>query len=199
MTMDDFEVYRYYLALKLHFTTDKYDVIKSRGRVTATREAYNKRKNLYVMKKLARKLDDKEVVHFFVANFVSGDKFGGVYSDKSDQTFKEWQRKVESLSYMFKKDISYLQEQCDRLQKEFSYIFVVERNEHPILLKEYLGKSINLETLVVLNNINSFVDTFDNLMYNDIIWKDVSRTIKKYTPFLRYDKKKFKDEYDSRF
>ena len=41
--MDGFKAYRYYLAIKLHFTTDKFNVFENRGNVRGTREAFNVR------------------------------------------------------------------------------------------------------------------------------------------------------------
>lgn len=195
ITLDEFEVYKYYLALRLHFTSD-YDAIKNKGRVKATREAYMKRKNNYQFKRLANKLDDRDVVNFFVANFVAGDKWGGVFNGEAEKNFNSWQRKVESLTYVFKNDLSSLKLECDKQSKEFSYIFECAKNQHPLILRKYLGGDISIETLVILNDLNSFVDNFDNIMYNDMIWNDVSRLIKKYRPFLKYDKKKIQDEYN---
>ena len=79
MIMEPFEVYRYYLALKLHFTTDQYDVIERQGRIRASRQAFNKRKDLLSIKRIADLYSDKEIVDFLVANFVSGDRWGGIF------------------------------------------------------------------------------------------------------------------------
>jgi len=53
MIMQPFEVYRYYLALRLHFTTDNYDVIKQQGRVRATKNSFLKRKDLLSINRVA--------------------------------------------------------------------------------------------------------------------------------------------------
>lgn len=199
ITLDEFVFYKYYLALKLHFTTDKYDAIQQKGRVRASRESFNKRRDLFFIKRLAKKLPDSDVVNFLVANFVSGDKWGGVFDAQAENRFKEWQAKVESISYIFEKELSYLELECEKQRKEFSYIFEVEKNRHPMILREFLGKSISIETLVILNDYNSFVDKFDKALYNDIIWNDISRLIKKYRPFLKYNKKKVQDGLVARF
>jgi len=54
--MDPFEVYKLYLALKLHFTTEKYDITKTRGAVKASEKAFLKRKDIIAMRKLATRL-----------------------------------------------------------------------------------------------------------------------------------------------
>ena len=41
--MNDLDAYRTYLAFKLHFTTDKYDITKTKGAVSASRESFLKR------------------------------------------------------------------------------------------------------------------------------------------------------------
>ena len=45
--MDEFAVYKMYIALKLHFTTDNYDVIKRNGKIKASRQAFAKRKDFF--------------------------------------------------------------------------------------------------------------------------------------------------------
>lgn len=198
ITLNDFQVYKFYLAIKLHFTTD-YDVFKFNGKTKASRAAFEKRKDMVTIRKLAKKLDTKEVVNYFVANFVAGDKSGGAFdSTESERIYKEWQRRIESLSYQFTEDLGKLSDECERIGKPFSYIFEFEKGTHPLLLKMYLGHKISIETMVILNSLQSYVDSFDKYLYNDIIWAEISRLIKKYEPFLHYDKKKLSDAYRSR-
>ena len=68
MIMEPFEVYRYYLALRLHFTTDQYDVIKQKGHVRASKQSFFKRKDLNSINKVAKHYSDKEVANFLIAN-----------------------------------------------------------------------------------------------------------------------------------
>jgi hypothetical protein len=69
--MDGFKAFKYYIAIKLHFTKDSFDVFKNRGSVKGTREAFNARNDRYVFEKLARKFPvDKELIQYYVANFV---------------------------------------------------------------------------------------------------------------------------------
>ena len=52
--MDEFGVYKMYIALKLHFTTDNYDITKRNGKVKASRQAFAKRKDLFSIRKIAK-------------------------------------------------------------------------------------------------------------------------------------------------
>ena len=188
--MEAFDVYRSYLALRLHFTTDKYDVIKQKGRVRATKQSFFKRNDLLSIRKIADTFSEKEVVDFLVANFVSGDRWGGVFNSEAKSNYNDLKRRIESMTYTFTNDIDKLVFEIEKRQINFNDIFV-NGNNHPILLKMYLRRDISMETMVILNDINNYVDILDKNLDNDIIWPDVSRLIKKYSPFLDIDKEKY--------
>ena len=69
--MMPFDAYRCYLSLKNHFTKESYDYHKNGGRTRVKKETFYKRKDRFWFEKFARQKNDKEVVDFFVSNFVS--------------------------------------------------------------------------------------------------------------------------------
>ena len=85
-----FEVYKLYLAVKLHFTKKDYDIIKYRGKGRIKEETYKKRNDWVSIKKLARDYDREEVVNFLVAYFVSGERWGGLFDTDAARRYKEW-------------------------------------------------------------------------------------------------------------
>lgn len=189
-SMTPYDVYRSYLALRLHFTTDQYDVIKQQGRVKASKQAFFKRKDLFAINKLAESYNDKEIVDFLVANFVSGDKWGGVFDVESKKNYIGWKGRIESMKYTFDKEVQLIVDCCDHLHIQFIEAFTVIKT-HPLILKMYLKKMVSIETLVILNKINNFTSIMDAQLKHDIIWPEVSRIIKKYSPFLNIDKEKY--------
>jgi hypothetical protein len=94
-----------YLALKLHFTTENYDVIAQRGKVRASRAAFAKRKDLFSIRKIADNYTNEEVVNFLVANFVSGDRWGGMFDSEAKVRYDDWRKRTESLQYNFEKEL----------------------------------------------------------------------------------------------
>jgi len=198
MIMEPFEVYRYYLALRLHFTTDQYDVIERQGRIKASRQAFNKRKDLISIKKIADMYSDKEVVDFLVANFVSGDRWGGVFDIEAKERYGQWKRRIESLSYTFEQEISKLADICDRDNKPYTSIFKGTESTHPLLVKSYLRNDVSIETLVLLDKINNYTGELDKVYYDDLIWPDLSRIVKKYKPFLTVKVEKYYDIFRRR-
>ena len=59
--MDPFDVYKIYLALKLHFTTESYDITKHKFAAKGKKETFLKRKDLMVLRKLARDFQRQEM------------------------------------------------------------------------------------------------------------------------------------------
>lgn len=195
IAMEPYEVYRYYLALRLHFTTDQYDVIQQRGKVRASKQAFFKRKDLLAIRKVAESYSDEEIVNFLVANFVSGDRWGGIFDIESKERYLSWKKRLESISYTFEKDLGKLNLYCEKNKLELATLFISVNNQHPYIIKEYLRNSISIETLVILNKIIPYVDDLDVALKQDLIWPDTSRLIKKYGPFLNIDKSKFNGIY----
>lgn len=191
MIMEPYEVYRYYLALRLHFTTDQYDVIKQQGRVKASKQSFFKRKDLLAIRKVAESYTDKDIVDFLVANFVSGDRWGGVFDSESKERYVNWKKRIESLSYTFEKDVQKINSFCLKNKVSFNDVFIASKNEHPYIIKMFLRNEISIETLVILEQLFGFSENLDIVLKDDLVWPDISRTIKKYRPFLNFKKEKY--------
>jgi len=199
ITMDAFQVYKYYLALKLHFTTDKYDVIKQRGKVRASRQAFAKRSDLFSINKIAKNYSDEEVANFLIANFVSGDRWGGVFDADARETYLSWKKRIESLSYIFTKDLDNLILEMEQNNLSFDDLFLISKNTHPYIIKAYLRKSISIETLVILDNLLGLIEKYDAAVEDTVLYPDISRLVKKYKPFLKFDTEKFNGLLRTRF
>jgi len=176
-----FESYKTYLAMKQHFTKDKYDYHKYCGRSRASLNSFYKRKDRYFFEKISRSHPDKEIEDFFVANFVSCDDpqtlwIGEIIRD-GDQKFKQWQKKVQSLSYHFKQEVT------DVFTDDFDSYFEIEDNKHPKILKEFFQKNLSLETLVIMDKVLGYKTKFDKRL-RDPVWNFVSMRMNKYAPFL---------------
>jgi len=178
------DAYRCYLALKNHFTKEKYDYHKYRGKVRATNAAFYKRKDRFWFEKFARQKDDKEIEEFFVSNFIystdPGTMWIGEMIKEGEGRYSEWKKKVQSLSYIFKTDVDTLFS-----DKKMDDVFDCSKG-HPPILKSYLGGNISLESLVICDRILEYRKDFDQKL-TDPVWETVSRKIKKYSPFLNID------------
>ena len=104
--MDAFQAYKYYTAVKLHLTTDQYDVFKSNGRVSGSRSTFEKRNDRVLFQKIAQKFNTpRELIEFFVSNIAYGNT-GVIYSTESDDYYTAWLSRKESRTAIFKKQMS---------------------------------------------------------------------------------------------
>ena len=185
-----FDCYKTYIAMKSHFTKDSYDYQRYGNRLPRLKvTSFYKRKDRFFFEKMSRDFPDKEIEEFFIANFISGTDPASVYMadiiKNGRQTYKEWQKRNQSLSYTFKEDIENIFE-----KKKVDDVFDC-RKGHPPILKSYLGKKTTLETMVICDIILGYGKDFDKRL-NDPVWETVSRKIKKYTPFLNINVSRYK-------
>ena len=186
--MESYEVYRLYMAIKLHFTTDSYDISKTKGHVKNCKEAFLKRKDIFAFRKLGEKYSKKEIIDFLVANFTRGDKYGGVFDRESEEFYHEWKIRQQKLSYVFSQDISSILSESEKTGED---PFTTSSGSHPIIVRLYLGGKISLETLIILDKLFDFRYSIDTSLEYDFVWKEVSRLIRKYRIFVKIDKDKF--------
>ena len=183
------DAYRCYLALKNHFTKDHYDYIKYRGKTRASNAAFYKRKDRFWFEKFARQKNDKEIEEFFVSNFIYSTDPSTVWIGEmikeGEGRYQEWQKKVQSLTYIFKEETESLFE-----NKKIDDMFDCSKG-HPPILKIYLGGDISLESMVIYDRILGYGKDFDKRL-KDPVWETVSRKIKKYSPFLNIDVSRYK-------
>ena len=183
--MTGFEVYKMYLALKNHFTRDNYDYQKYNGKVSASEKAFEQRRDRFFFKKLATKYSQKDVLGYFVANFIKDPK--GYIGSFSREVYTQWKIHQESFTYKFKQDVNLFLEETDN---NFDHIFL-SKGQHPPLLKRYYAGEVDLETLVVFEHCLGYSDNLDKVI-KDPIWNDTKKRIKKYQPFLDIDCQKYK-------
>ena len=181
--MMPFDAYKQYLSLKNHFTKEKYDYHKYFGKSRATVQSFYKRKNRFWFEKLSRNKDDKEVVEFFVSNFITctdpSKLWIGEMMREGEGRYIAWKKRTQSLSYVFKEEMSSVLSE-HKLDSAFA------GTGHPPILKKYLSGDISLETLVICDRILGYRKDFDKKL-TDPVWETVSLKIKKYSPFLNIE------------
>lgn len=178
-----------YNSLKLHFTSTSYDYFKYHGKTNVSTVTFLKRKDKYQFYKLSRKYTIEELRDFYVANFLEGDSWVGDMVRDGEVVYQKWQKIQQSLTYTFENDIIYLLSNGGSPDE----MLEVKPNDYPILMRMTQLKQISMETLVILNDILNFFPMWTKKIDDDIVWPDFKMKVEKYTPFLNYDKKKFKE------
>lgn len=183
--MTAFECYKEYLALKSHFTSSSYDYFKFNGKVRASVASFEKRKDKLWFQKLAKHPD---VHNFLVVNLSKNPKSWIrelAFSDGAETNYKDWLKRQQSFSYLFKTELG-------KLDPSFDTNFLCKDGKHPLLLRLYLGGEICLDTLCLLLEFSGAKAHWDKALQYDLIWDEVRTIVEKYSPFINVEKDKLK-------
>lgn len=192
--MTGFDVYKLYLSVKLHFTSDKYNFFQYQGKSKASQASYEKRKDKYFFEKLANKYTYDTLVEYFVSQFVAEQDvwLGDIVKAKGERVYYNWRKNNHVLSNKFENELVQLLSLIPSpYQENIDKLFTCGSGTHPLIVKAYLKKSISLETLVIMENVFSFTHHIDKHI-SDPLWKSIMKKIIKYSPFLNINVSDYK-------
>ena len=191
--MTGFKAFRYYLALKLHFNNDKFNVFENRGNVKYSYENFNSRNDRHIFEKLARKFDsDKELIQFLVANFAYGHDNMIFAIEEANEFYLEWQKRKQSITRIFKDDLNTIELESQKNALSLDQIINFTLNEYPCIIRRYLGKKISIESRSILNDLLDFIPVWKTNKSGMLILESDIRKIEKIKGFVKYDAEKIK-------
>jgi hypothetical protein len=179
--------YQLFLALRTHFTSNKYDFFQMHGKLRATKESYTKRNDRMFFEKLAKTYDPETLRDFYVANFLEDKHYiTELLDDTATTNLVKYQGRRQALSYNVSNDVDMV------LRNGSCDAFKTHSDQYPGVLVLYLQRRICMESLVVMNDFILFREKFDKYYDGDVIWPKVSLKMQKYRPFIKYDKERMK-------
>lgn len=193
MNMSGYDVYRSYLAMKKHFTTEGFDYFKYHGKTRASEESYKKRSDFYFFETLSRKLTDQEVKEYLLSSFVLAEDPSNVWigyiKDKGKTNWSEWQRTWQSIDYRFQQDMELVKDYMDKKGYTFDQMFDCSAG-HPPLFMLHVSNKISTESMMILDKCLGYVVRWDKVL-KDPLWRFSSMRIRKYKPFVTIDKQHY--------
>ena len=196
--MQPWDAYLIHNSVKLHFESDTYDAIKYSFKTSAKQKSFFQRKDKYLFAKLAKKYPDKPIlVDFLVSNFASMDVskcwVGNLVEQSADDNYRNYLKKIDTMSYFFKDQVDRLVQYNSGNGLLFDDLFKSENGNHPQIVTLVMDKTIELETLVVLDIMVGFMKR--SKITETIFWPEFSRKVLKFKPFLKQhiDSKKLRE------
>ena len=186
MNMDAFDAYKVYIALKSHFNSD-YDFNKYHGKTSVSLDSFLKRSDRHFFGKVGRKYKD-DTKEFFISNFINDPK--GWIGNFTDSNYVEYCKRRQSLKYKYQNDLVDLL----RKGKDIDNILSVKDGQHPLLLKQFFGKNVDIETMVILDSLFSYCNNWDRDIEEKIIWPQTKKLIKNYSSVLTFDREWYRIE-----
>ena len=181
--MQPIDVYQMYCAMKAHFSKSSYNFIKYGGKTKVSRDSFWKRNDRYFFVKISKKYNNDEIKDYLLSNFIQNRN--GYIANFNDQNYENWLDRKMMFYNIFQQELKpYI--------KNFEPLFEVKDGNHPTLLKEYLGKRVSLETMVILDELVDFTKNWDEQLGDDVVWPDIKNLMKNYKGFLTIDKNKYR-------
>ncbi len=184
-----FDVYKTYLAVKLHFTSDSYDYTRYDGKVNAKLDTFTKRKDRYFFHKLSTKYNKDEILDFFVSNFVKDGKkwIGNLLENDGREVYLDFRKRKEAFTYHFRGDCNNLANDLGNRGISFNDGFTSPGGQHPRVLRLLIQRKISYQTTVVLDYFLNFCKNWDKEITEKVVWPEISLKVTRLKPFVKFN------------
>lgn len=183
--LSPFDFFKTTQALQLHFKNPSFNWFKTPA-IKCHPKTFDTRKDAQLFAYAASKLKSKEIVQFFIANILAGNK-NCVYNVNGEarENYQLYTKRITALSNSFKEELKKIGDVLEKMNATSEKVFSIEYTQHPLILKMFMGDKISLETMVLIDKYcRPFVEEYDEKLVNDVIWAKISQRIKKYSPFM---------------
>ena len=109
-----------------------------------------------------------------------------------NDNYARWQKRIESLSYVFESDVDTLFDFIEEKKIKFDDLFKVKEGQHPPLVKLYLANKVTIETMLILDELLNYTKRFNKTIKEKVIWPKKYKLMMNYKPFLKYNSTKMK-------
>lgn len=194
--MDGYKAWKFYMAVKLHFTTSKYNVFNNRGHVKGARDTFYARNDRFIFERLARKFPtERDLIQYFVANFAYGNPEVVYEPSVGETNLVTWNKRKQSISQVFENDLHTILLHLEKEGLTEKQLYERTGGDVPELFKLYVGGYVTVETMVILNSITDYLSAM-KLQLN-LLWSEECRIIEKCSGFIKFDKDRLLQVYDN--
>lgn len=188
--MNGFKAFKYYLAIKLHFTSPKFNVFVNRGHIKGSYQKFLLRNDYMLFEKVAKMYPaDKDFIQYVASNYMYNHPNMIYEIEQGTANYKEYIRRKQSMTRIFQNDLDTI------INSGAQYDF--SGSKIPDVLKLFLGGKISIETVVILDQLDGITE---QLRQNDhialLLNNDLLR-IEKARGFVKYDVYKIMTHYQT--
>lgn len=190
------DVYNHYIAIKTHFNNETYNALKYHFKVNHSLHTYKKRKDKHFFEKIAAKLQTKDIIPFFISQFIDGQ--GTYVADMADnlaesmQVYYGWKARIQALEYHYEQDLSHINSFLIKNDLTILDLFDIVQGKHPIIFRFLIENMIMLETYVILNRFYNFHERFEQQL-QDPVWRNWELKLSKYDLLMPPTTEKMKE------
>ena len=74
-----------------------------------------------------------------------------------------------------------------RKYQSYNKLFEVKDGQHPMLLKQFLGDKVQIETMCIFETLFDYCKEWDKQISEKIVWPVTKKLIKNYNSVLTFD------------
>jgi hypothetical protein len=191
-----FESYKLYLSIWQHFSScNDYNYVKYKGKLgNITGKAYENRKDKYFFEALGER-NKGNLLQYYVANFAHHGTevawIGDLHSKESVDVYIHWQKRIQSLTYIFEEDLKEVKEFLIARGLEFDRLFDVEEDEHPLIFRFVQQRMIEVETYIIMDKILGFSKLIAKKIKDSYIFPSEQYRYDRYAEFLNLESDKY--------
>jgi hypothetical protein len=191
-----FESYKLYVSLKQHFSLhNDYNFVKYCGKTrNLSAGTYEKRPDKYFFEAIGNR-QSKDLLQYYVANFAYHGSdaiwIGDLHSKESEDVYVNWQKRIQSLAYIFEEDMKEVNEFLIARGLGFDRLFDTEENEHPIIFRFVQQRMIEVETYIIMDKILNFSARIAEKIKDLYIFPTEQYRYDRYADFLNLKTSKY--------
>jgi len=191
-----FEAYKLYLAVWQHFSIDRdYNYFKYHGKLgNITAKTYFNRTDKYFFESLGER-NKGDLLQYYVANFAHHTSevqwIGDLHSKESQDVYIHWQKRIQSLSYIFEEDLKEINEFLIARGLGFDRLFDVEEDDHPLIFRFVQQRMIEVESYIIMDKILGFSKQIAKKIKDPYIFPSEQYRYDRYREFLNIKDEKY--------
>lgn len=174
-----------FIAIKLHFQSNSYDYFRYSGKTRANWSSFEKFSGKRTLHNIL-KSHQTDFIEFVATGFAYDNNVswvGDFSGDSIDQHWRNHRRNMDKLGRLYQNELEQL------LEKGSIKDALISKDDLPLIEKNRINGLTSMETCVILDHIFDYINR-NNCSHP--LWER-TKVIKKYSPFLKINIKKFID------
>lgn len=193
--MNGHRAFQHYLALKKHFTEDRFSVFDN-PRVLVPEDKFLKRNEHYLWEKFAgRFTSTPELMTYMIANFAAGNDNFIFNQEQADSNFITWSKRSQSATHLLEMELENVLEFARKRNIPSSALMQFQGASPPLLLNMYLGGHICIHSMVILNSELNYLKDWKGSM--SFLFEDQIRRLDKSQRFVKFNKERVQKVIES--
>ena len=116
---------------------------------------------------------------------------GDLHSKESQDVYIHWQKRIQSLSYIFEEDLKEIYEFLIARGLGFDRLFDVEEDDHPLIFRFVQQRMIEVESYIIMDKILGFSKRIAKKIKDPYIFPSEQYRYDRYREFLNIKDEKY--------